>query len=132
MEECAGKAFNNFLVHDSHDYHELKELCLTEGLKFPPCIIIGLDSQRHTIDKGLPPDNVLTMYHKLSCSEENFASAVMNSLVDQASSCCISCACLDLFLKGCLSQAHVILQLRAKFGDIDLLPARWCLALGSI
>lgn len=132
MEECAGKAFNNFLVHDSNDYHELKELCLTEGLKFPPCIIIGLDSQRHTIDKGLPPDNVLTVYHKLSCSEENFASAVMNSLVDQASSCCSSCAGLDLFPKGCLSEGNVTLHLRTKSCNRVLLPATWCLALGSI
>ena len=85
MEECAGKAFNNFLVHDTHDYHELKELCLSEGLKFPPCMIISLDRERHTIDAGLPPDHVLTMYHQLCCSEENVSSAVMNSLVDQAS-----------------------------------------------
>ncbi len=72
-------------MHDTHDYHELKELCLSKSLKFPPCMIVNLEGERHTVDTGLPPDNVLTMYHELFCSEESLSRAVMNSLIDQVS-----------------------------------------------
>lgn len=83
MEQCLGRALKNFLVHDTHDYHQLRDLCQSEGLTFPPCMIVKLDGKRHSVDAGLPPDHVLTMYHELSCSDANLSTAVMNSLVDQ-------------------------------------------------
>ena len=71
------------------------DLCLAENIKFPPCIIVKLDGARHTIDAGLPPDHILTMYHQLSCTEENLSSAVMNSLVDQVHALCSAATYCD-------------------------------------
>ena len=78
------RSFDTWLVHDHHDFNELRRLCHNLRIKLPDVAISKLDLPLHHIPEHhrIPADAATSLLAVVSCSEPSKNTAVMNQIID--------------------------------------------------
>ena len=100
-EMTMGRQFNNWVVHDYHDFHVLKQLCKAKGIYMPVVIISSFDNPLHHIPEHfLIPGSVSgSLLDVVSCTEPGFNAVIMYLMIDQVClllTCAHNCTLLSL------------------------------------
>ena len=83
-ETTLRKTFTSWIVHDHHDFQQLRKLCHSIGIRLPDVTITSLDLPRHHIPQQgrIPADVALSLLDVVSCTEPGKDAAVMNNIID--------------------------------------------------
>lgn len=83
-EKTMSRSFDTWLVHDHHDFNELRRLCHNLRIKLPEVAISKLDLPLHHIPEHhrIPADAATSLLDVVSCSEPSKNAAVMNQIID--------------------------------------------------
>ena len=91
-EVTMGRAFDAWIVHNHHDFGQLKRLCKDIGARAPLIVISSFDVPLHNIPEHarVPSSVAPCLLDLVTCNDPDKRAAVMNQIIDMVRlmTCC--------------------------------------------